>query len=100
MELMNIVSSLAQESDSKEVVLDISDASALPSMMLGMLCEARDLTDKAGKRLKIRIKTATYERLKSLGLSSLFSSPTEGDGTYDDVELVPDAAAPSPDDEG
>lgn len=100
MELMNIVSSLAAESDSPEVVLDISDASALPSMMIGMLCEARDRTDKAGKRLKIRLKNTTYQRLQSLGLAGVFSSAPRGDGVPEDLELVADATAPTPDDEG
>lgn len=97
MEMMNIVSSLAAESAEPEVVLDISDADALPSMMIGMLCEARDLADKAGKRLKIRIKTATYNRLESLGLARVFSSPPREDGVYEDLELVADATAPDPD---
>lgn len=97
MELMNIVSSLAAESEGPEVVLDISDADALPSMMIGMLCEARELTDKAGKKLKIRLKAATYERLQKLGLAGVFSSPPRGDGVSDDLELVADASAPEPD---
>ncbi len=94
MEFMYIVSSLAADSDSREVVLDISDANALPSMMIGMLCEARELTDKAGKKLKIRLKAATYNRLQSLGLADVFSSPPRGDGFLDDLELIPDATAP------
>lgn len=97
MELMNIVSSLAAESEGPEVVLDISDADALSSMMIGMLCEARELTDKAGKKLKIRLKAATYERLQKLGLAGVFSSPPRGDGVSDDLELVADASAPEPD---
>ncbi len=96
MEFMNIVSSLAAESGNREVVLDISDANALPSMMIGMLCEARELTDRAGKKLKIRLKTATYNRLQSLGLADVFSSPPREDGVPDDLELVPDAAVPEP----
>ncbi len=94
MEFMYIVSSLAADSDSREVVLDISDANALPSMMIGMLCEARELTDKAGKKLKIRLKAATYNRLQSLGLADVFSPPPRGDGFLDDLELIPDATAP------
>lgn len=97
LELMNIVSSLAAESQNPEVVLDISDTTALPSMMIGMLCEARELTDKAGKKLKIRLKTATFNRLQSLGLAGVFSSPPRDDGVSEDLELVADAAAPEPD---
>ena len=97
LELMNIVSSLAAESGSQEVVLDISDTTALPSMMIGMLCEARELTDKAGKKLKIRLKAATYNRLQSLGLAGVFSSPPRDDGVSEDLELVTDATAPEPD---
>ena len=97
MELMNIVSSLANEGTEPEVVLDISDANAIPSMMIGMLCEARTLTDKAGKKLKIRIKTATYNRLQSLGLAGIFSSSPREDGVSEDLELVADATAPEPD---
>ena len=97
MELMNIVSSLAAESGNPEVVLDICDAKALPSMMIGMLCEARELTDKAGKKLKIRLKTGTYNRLQSLGLSGVFSSPPREDGVPEDLELVADASVPEPD---
>lgn len=96
-EMMTIISSLAAESAEPEVVLDISDANALPSMMIGMLCEARTLTDKAGKKLKIRLKAATYNRLQSLGLAGVFSSPPRADGMSDDLELVPDAAVPEPD---
>ena len=99
LELMNIVSSLAAESTEQEVVLDITDATAIPSMMIGMLCEARDLTDKAGKRLKIRIKSATYKRLQELGLAGVFSNAPREDGGSDDLELVPDAAVPDPDEE-
>ncbi len=98
-EMMNIVSSLATESREPEVVLDISDAAALPSMLIGMLCEARDLTDKAGKRLKIRLKSSTYSRLESLGLAKMFSTPSRGDGDYEDLEMMPEASAPSPDEE-
>ena len=94
MELLNIVSSLAAESGNPEVVLDVSDAIALPSMMIGMLCEARDLTDKAGKKLKIRLKAATYNRLQSLGLADVFSSRPREDGVPEDLELVADAAEP------
>ncbi len=94
MELLNIVSSLAVESGNAEVVLDISDATALPSMMIGMLCEARDLADRAGKKLKIRLKAATYSRLQSLGLADVFSSRPREDGVPDDVELIADAAEP------
>lgn len=97
MEFMNIVSSLAADSGSQEVVLDISDANALPSMMIGMLCEARELTDKAGKKLKIRLKTGTYNRMHSLGLAGIFSSPPREDGVSDDLELVPDATVPEQD---
>lgn len=97
MELMNIVSSLAAESEGPEVVLDISDASALPSMMIGMLCEARELTDKAGKKLKVRLKATTYDRFQKLGLADIFSSRPREDGIADDMELVADAAAPEPD---
>lgn len=97
MEFMNIVSGLAAEGEGNEVVLDISDATALPSMMIGMLCEAREVTDKAGKKLKIRLKAATYNRLQSLGLAGVFSSPPRADGVPDDLELVPDAAAPEQD---
>ncbi len=94
MELLNIVSSLAVENENPEVVLDISDATALPSMMIGMLCEARDLADRAGKKLKIRLKAATYGRLQSLGLAGVFTSRPRGDGVPEDVELVADAAEP------
>lgn len=97
MEFMNIVSSLAAESGNDEVVLDISDTTALPSMMIAMLGEARELTDKAGKKLKIRIKAATYNRLQSLGLAGVFSSPPRADGMPDDLELVADASLPDPD---
>lgn len=91
MELMNIVSSLAQESEGQEVVLDISDANALPSMMMGILSEARDLTGKAGKRLKIRLKTETYNRLQTLGLAGIFSASPHGGGTAsENLELVAD----------
>jgi anti-anti-sigma regulatory factor len=94
MELLNIVSGLAAESGETEVVLDISDATALPSMMIGMLIEARDLTDRAGKKLKIRLKTATYARLQSLGLADAFSSSPRVDGVPEDVELIADAVEP------
>ncbi len=94
MELLNIVSGIAAESADPEVVLDISDATALPSMMVGMLCEARDRTGKAGKKLKIRLKAATYTRLQSLGLAGAFSSRPRGDGVPEDLELVADAAEP------
>ena len=98
MEMMSIVSSLAAGSGESEVVLDISDAEQLPSMMIGILCEARDITDKAGKKLKIRLKTATYNRLQSLGLAGVFSgAPSGGHGVSEDLELVPDASAPQPD---
>ncbi|MCC8167652.1 MAG: hypothetical protein LIQ31_16315 [Planctomycetes bacterium] len=96
-ELMNIVTSLAADSTSPEVVLDISDAQAVPSMMIGMLCEARDVTDKAGKKLKIRLKTATYHRLQSLGLANVFSTPPADGSVSEDLELVSDAVAPEPD---
>lgn len=98
MELMNIVSSLAAESGHPEVILDISDAGHLPSMMLGILCEARDIADRAGKKLRIRLKIATYNRLRTLGLGGLFSTSPCGDpGASEDLELVADAAAPRPD---
>lgn len=92
-ELMNIVSSLAAESEGSEVVLDISDAMALPSMMIGILYEAKDLTGKAGKRLKIRLKKDTYDRLRSLGLGGVISS-SDVDGDPDGLELVADSASP------
>ncbi len=94
LELLNIVSGLAAEEGNGEVVLDVSDATALPSMMIGMLCEARDLTDRAGKKLKIRLKAATYCRLQSLGLADAFSSRPREDGVPEDLELVADAAEP------
>lgn len=100
MELMNIVSSLAAESEGDEVVLDISDAISLPSMMIGMLCNARDLTDRAGKRLKIRLKTTTYNRLQTLGLAGMFSAAPNTNGASTDLELVADAIPPQPDSEG
>ncbi len=94
MELLNIVSGLAFESENPEVVLDISDATALPSMMIGMLFEARDLADRAGKKLKIRLRAATYSRLRSLGLADVFSSRPRGDGAPEDLELIANAAEP------
>ncbi len=94
MELMNIVSSLAADVPDQEVVLDISDAVSMPSMMVGMLCEAKSVTDKAGKKLKIRLKSSTYERLRTLGLAGVFAlSPREGEAA-DDLELVEDAVLP------
>ena len=96
MELINIVSSLASEGQDPEVILDITDAEAFPSMMFGILCEARDLTDKAGKRLKIRLKKSTYDRLCGLGLERVFTH-TPAHGGPDGLELVAErdeAAAP------
>lgn len=88
MELMNIVSSLANEGEGPEVVLDICDSNAFPSMMLGILSEAKDLTDKAGKKLKVRLKATTYNRLQMLGLTDSFAKTAhEGDG-QDNLELV------------
>lgn len=96
LELMNIVTSLAAESEGAEVVLDISDANAFPSMMIGILCEARELTDKAGKKLKIRLKEATYNRLQKLGLADSLSSPPSANGLSEDLELVADSTPPAP----
>ena len=87
MELMNIVSGLALEKENAEVVLDISDAEALPSMMIGILYEASDLTGKAGKKLRIRLKQTTYDRLQSLGLGSVFT-PAGTDAESGGVEIL------------
>lgn len=95
LELMNIVTSLAAESEGPEVVLDISDANAFPSMMIGILCEARELTDKAGKKLTIRLKEATYNRLQQMGLAESFSSPPRADGLPEGLELVADSPSPA-----
>ncbi len=94
MELLNIVSGLAAESGSPEVVLDVSDTSAIPSMMIGMLIEAGDLAGRAGKKLKIRLKAGACDRLQELGLSALFSSPLRADGVWEEVELMPGASEP------
>lgn len=94
LELMSIVTSLAAESEGPEVVLDISDSTAFPSMMIGILNEARELTDKAGKKLKIRIREATYNRLQMLGLADSISSPSTANGLPGDLELVADPATP------
>lgn len=76
-ELMNIISSLAEQAEGREVVLDMSDASSMPSMKLGFLQEAQDLTAKLGKKLKVRIKTETYNRLHPLGVLGGLS-PADG----------------------
>ncbi|MCC8179753.1 MAG: hypothetical protein LIP23_02410 [Planctomycetes bacterium] len=89
-ELINIVSSLAAESQEGEVVLDISEADALPSMMLGILTEARDRTGRAGKKLKIRLKKTTFDRLRNLGLGGVFSQNAVSETGADDLELVND----------
>ncbi len=68
MELMTIISSLAEESEGGEVVLDLSDAASVPSMMLGFLHEAQEVTSKSGKRLKLKFKEETYNRLNTLGV--------------------------------
>jgi len=68
MELMSIISSLAMDGKGGEVILDMSDAAAMPSMMLGFLQEAQEVTLRSGKKLKVRIKSETYNRLNSLGV--------------------------------
>lgn len=94
MELINIVSSLAEEEKGPEVVLDISAAASIPSMMFGMFCSARDLADKAGKRLKIRFKRDTYRRLQELGLGGIFTPPVNADSEYVELEMAADAVPP------
>ena len=77
MELMNIIASLAQQGECSEVIVDVSDAGAMPSMMFGFLQEAKEVTAKLGKRLKVRLNTATYERMNSLGVLNGLS-PDDG----------------------
>lgn len=77
MELISIISSLAREGEGQEVVLDMSDASSMPSMMLGFLKEAQEVTLKSGKKLKVRLKEDIYNRLLPLGVLGAFS-PTDG----------------------
>lgn len=83
MELMNIISSLAEESEGNEVVLDMSNTASMPSMMFGFLTEAQDVAIKSGKKLKVRLNTDMYHRLESLGVMGSFS---ESDGS---LEIVP-----------
>lgn len=85
MELMSILSSLASETDTGEVVLDMSDAASMPSMMLGFIQEAQEMATKSGKRLKVRLKTATYNRLEPLGVLTNLSVENGS------LELVPGA---------
>ncbi|MDR0361706.1 MAG: hypothetical protein LBJ46_03320 [Planctomycetota bacterium] len=94
MEMMNILSSLAEECSTPEVVLDMSDAASMPSMMIGFLHEAKELTNKAGKQLRIRIKTDTYNRLQPLGVWGDFSPTPKAGGDSGSLELVP-AAPPA-----
>ena len=77
MELMNIIASLAQQGESSEVVVDVSDAGAMPSMMFGFLQEAKEMTERQGKKLKVRIDPKTYERMNILGVLNGLS-PTDG----------------------
>lgn len=91
-ELMNIVSSLATEGQDPDVVLDISDAQALPSMMLGILVEAKDLAGKAGKNLKVRLTKDTYDRLSGLGLGGMFAAGA--DGAPEGLEILMDSSSP------
>lgn len=77
MELMSILSSLARESVTGEVILDMSDAASMPSMMFSFLQEAQEMTTKSGKRLKVRLKSETYDRLHPLGVLGALS-PVDG----------------------
>ena len=77
MELMNIISSLAQQGEGGEVVVDVSDAGSMPSMMFGFLQEAKEVTARQGKKLKIRINPETYQRMYSLGVLGGLS-PADG----------------------
>lgn len=72
-EMMDILASLAQECSDEEVVIDLSRAASMPSMMLGFLQEAKAMANQAGKRLKVRIKSDTYRRLDKLGVMSGFA---------------------------
>lgn len=91
MEMMHILSSLAEECSTPEVVLDMSDAASMPSMMIGFLNEAKEMTTKAGKKLRIRIKAETYNRLEPLGVWGNFSPSKGGAAGSGSLELVPDA---------
>lgn len=95
MELINIVSSLAAERQDSEVVLDISDASAIPSMMIGIIFEAREMTDKAGKKLRIRLKKSTFDRFRDLGLDSVFT-PAQNAGDSESMDVVAEQPPPAP----
>ncbi|MDR1612015.1 MAG: hypothetical protein LBT97_04435 [Planctomycetota bacterium] len=90
MEMMHILSSLAEECSTPEVVLDMTDAASMPSMMIGFLHEARELAAKAGKKLRIHIKAETYNRLEPLGVWGSFSPAKEKAGNSGSLELVPD----------
>lgn len=92
MEMMNIISSLSEESGNEEVVLDMLDAVSVPSVMLAYLEEARELTNRVGKKFKVRLKTSAYNRLQPLGVLRVFApNQTPGD---DSMELIAKDDAP------
>lgn len=83
MELMSILTNLASEDGCDEVVLDMSESASMPSMMFGLLQEMQEITSKSGKRLKVRLKSETYDRLNPLGVLGDLST---ADGSIELIE--------------
>lgn len=84
LELLRILCGLSDELPDSDVVLDLRESAAIPSMMLGCLNEAHDQIKKVGKRLRVRLKTDAYRRLEALGVWGRFH-PTEHASQSGDV---------------
>ena len=81
-ELLRILQGLIDDTDSREIVLDLSDCLALPSMMVACIHQAERNVAAAGRELRVRMRADHYRRYGRYRLLDQFdaenAAPVDG----------------------
>ena len=92
-ELLRILHGLMEDADSPEIVLDLSECLALPSMMIACIHQAERDVAAAGRELRIRMRADHYRRYGQYRLLDNFSAAPaareEGGGGVERLDLKP-----------
>lgn len=73
-ELLRILQGLLDDTDAREIVLDLTDCVALPSMMVGCIHQAEHNVAAADRKLRIRMRADHYRHYDRFGLLNSFDA--------------------------
>lgn len=86
-ELLDTLQGLLEEKADDTILLDLSSRTSFPSMLIGVLVEARQRATEAGKGILVRVRAEHLRSLEWAGMNRIFDRVDNGSGEPDIVEF-------------